>query len=475
MFSTLSSQQKFKLLILQHTNTDFDVFIRLSQIGTVNTVVPTAEAVSVAVFKRESLLMNVDYSTFYSWVVKNFVVKGVEPHKDRKGCPYKRGEFVCTSIVNSGIVQSLDNLLDQMAHSNEALAKTFQQLLFVTVLIRGREGNLQHGMEKITTAVKGEHELQALRWKSLISHVLLPEAIDSISWDDPTTSSAWVGTWLRSIDDLLSESIARSVTTWIEGILLQARTTGRSYQTNVTLLRFETYISEKTRAGQLRMAGGSVTVWENEYYALLRESRMAFETEAARYVGTPPSTTFQLDLLKRLVTEGIPKVAVPIDICASSPKCNSLQTLVNVVQSYSNRRTLEVVATLLQAPMKDWGFLSPLDLLSDLSKTLPTRTGNRMLEALPTVLNLVDGALHTTSTNQSGLRVKCLSDAAHLQLQTLATGLSELEKVRGPSDALRSAIEHLKRWKSCRDQWWHLPAAIAAVVIVLSTVIFFEQ
>lgn len=461
LLMVVTPNQAYNPLIVQHSVTDFDVYAALGSLVTVGRKQPSVEAVVNAVSTGAGAAMNITHTDFYTWVLEKYILTDTKPHDSRQSCPFAGGLSECTAITTSGLLAKWGALLDAQPNAF-TLARAVQRLQLLATFIRGRANNLDFAMSELTAIVHQKNGARIARWMQLVGDILVADAIDGIMEDSPTATSAWVPVWLARLDAMLSTSVPNTVISWAGDVLQQAHTKGAPHQISLILQHLEHFLAAKVQTESLRGSGGSVLVWEDLYYSLLRGGHIEFKTEAARYSGNRLTTPFQFDLMQRLLTENVAKVLPPRELCPSAKaKCDSLRTLVHLVESKTNRRTFAVVSTLLQARMKGWDLLPTRVLLAELNTSLAALKREDTQQRLPVVLDLLDHTLHGISTAVSVggvVSLHCLPDADHALLSTLITTLEHLTNTTMDSKVQTSKqLENLRLWRPCNTEWWNSP------------------
>lgn len=440
--------------IIRYSASDFDVFVLWGELNTRGARVPSKGTIAATIVHAAgnkldradaAFFVGVDGSEREMGIVERYLIDATVPNTNRKGCPYSNESAACPEILNTGLLELLDGLLDDLGRSVRSVA-VVQTLRRVVYFTHGFGGNLERAMQDLTGHVKARHALRGQRLQALITSVLLPEAISSITAESPTATSEWVVVWLLSTDTLIAESRDRSEMDFVKNGVRLLRGAGDGHQRNATIIGLVSHLKGKAWASPPTLE--AVSMWNDLYYDLLKAQEVDFEIEQNRYLEVDKSAF--IELIENLIREKVAAVDKP-----PLP----LVEIHRLVAMDDRGATVALFATLLQAKMKGLQFLRPVQAIGSIHAALTVNmadiAGGKSLASLAGLLQMINDMLLATVTTRTAVGMRCLADGGAAALNHLLDFVREKSETAAVTSGqpdlkpIRDQIEVLEAWRDC--------------------------
>jgi len=334
----------------------------------------------------------------------------------------------------------LDGFLDDLGRP-VAVVQTLRLVVYFT---HGFGGNLEVAMQDLTRHVEARDAPRTRRLQALITSVLLPEAIGSITVESPTATSEWVAVWLQSTDTLMAESRSRSEMDFVKNGVQLLRDSGKEHQRNASTIGLVRHLKGKAWASPPTLE--DVPVWKDVYYDLLKSQMVDYAIERKRYLEVDKNRF--TELLKNLIRK---KVAV----VGKTPL--TIDAMHRLLATYDLGATFDLFATLLQAKMRGLQFLAPYQAIGRIHTALRVNMpdiidGN----GLAGLLQMVNAMLLATVTTRTAVGMQCLADGGAAELADLLDFVREKSETTDADDSgqpdfrpIWDQIDALAAWTDC--------------------------
>jgi hypothetical protein len=443
--------------LIQYSASDFDVFVLWGGLNTLDATVPSKGAIAAAIVHAAGRRLDRTHAAFFEAVVERDLIDSTVPNANRQGCPYSSDASACTTILDTGLLEMLDGFLDDLGRP-VAVVQTLRLVVYFT---HGFGGNLEVAMQDLTRHVEARDATRTRRLQALITSVLLPEAIGSITVESPTATSEWVAVWLQSTDTLMAESRSRSEMDFVKNGVQLLRDSGKEHQRNASTIGLVRHLKGKAWASPPTLE--DVPVWKDVYYDLLKLQMVDYAIERKRYLEVDKNRF--TELLKNLIRK---KVAV----VGKTPL--TIDAMHRLLATSDRGATFDLFATLLQAKMRGLQFLAPYQAIGRIHTALRVNmpdiiNGN----GLAGLLQMVNDMLLATVTTRTAVGMQCLADGGAAELADLLDFVREKSETTDADDSgqpdfrpIRDQIDALAAWTDCETQRWQRLVLIIGTVIL---------